>query len=32
LLDADLARLVDVWPNLPEHVRRTILTLVEGCQ
>jgi hypothetical protein len=28
----ELARLVDAWPKLPEHVRRAILTLAEGSQ
>jgi hypothetical protein len=31
-LPADLARLVDAWPKLPEHVRRAILTLADGCR
>jgi hypothetical protein len=31
-LPADLARLIDAWPKLPEHVRRTILTLTDGCK
>jgi hypothetical protein len=31
LLDDDLARLVDLWPNLPEHVRRAIITLADSC-
>jgi hypothetical protein len=28
----DLARLVDAWPKLPEHVRRAILTLADSCK
>jgi hypothetical protein len=28
--DADLQRIIDAWPMLPEHVRRAILTLVGG--
>jgi hypothetical protein len=28
--DADLARVVDAWPRLPENVRRAILALAEG--
>jgi hypothetical protein len=31
-LPADLARLVDAWPKLPEHIRRAILTLADGCK
>jgi hypothetical protein len=31
-LPADLARLVDAWPSLPENVRRAILTLADACQ
>jgi hypothetical protein len=27
----DLARLADLWPILPVHVRQAILTLAEGC-
>jgi len=30
--DPDLARVVRAWPRLPEHVRRAILTLADGCQ
>src|SRR5262245_2579681 len=30
--DSDLTRLIDAWPELPEHVRRTILTLADGCR
>jgi hypothetical protein len=29
-LPADLARLVEAWPKLPDHVRRAILTLIDG--
>jgi hypothetical protein len=29
LTDPDLARIVAAWPNLPEHVKQTILTLAE---
>ncbi|MCI0457383.1 MAG: hypothetical protein L0Z62_10480 [Gemmataceae bacterium] len=31
-LPTELARLVDAWPDLPDHVRRTILILVDGCK
>jgi hypothetical protein len=31
-LPADVARLIDAWPKLPDHVRRTILTLADGCK
>ena len=27
--DPDLLRLIELWPMLPEHVRKTILTLLE---
>ena len=30
LSDADLWRVVEAWPTLPEHVRSAILTLVRG--
>jgi hypothetical protein len=29
---ADLARLIDAWPKLPDHVRWAILTLADGCK
>jgi hypothetical protein len=29
-LDPDLARVVDVWPALPEPIRRAILVLIES--
>jgi hypothetical protein len=32
LASPDLARLVDAWLLLPEHVRRAILTLADGCR
>ena len=32
LLDADLARIIDAWPTLPEPIRRAILTLADSCQ
>ena len=28
--DADLARIVDAWPNLPDHIKTTILVLVKS--
>ncbi len=28
-IDHDLARLVEIWPNLPEAIRRCILAMVE---
>jgi hypothetical protein len=31
-LASDLVRLIVAWPMLPEHVRRAILTLVDGCE
>jgi hypothetical protein len=31
-LPSDLARLIDAWPKLPEHIRRAILTLADGCK
>jgi hypothetical protein len=30
-IDPDLARLIATWSNLPEHVRRAIVTLADGC-
>jgi hypothetical protein len=27
--DADLARVVEAWPSLPEAIRRAVLALVE---
>ena len=32
LLDADLSRLIEAWPTLPEPIRRAILTLADSCQ
>jgi hypothetical protein len=29
-IDPDLARLVEVWPNLPEGIRRGILATAES--
>ena len=29
-LDPDLAKLVNAWPDLPEHMRRTILAMVDA--
>jgi hypothetical protein len=31
-IDADLARLIEVWPTLPEAIRRAILSLVESVE
>jgi hypothetical protein len=31
-LDADLARVIAVWPNLPPHIRSAVLTLVQAAQ
>jgi hypothetical protein len=31
-LPPDLARLVEAWPKLAEHIRRAILTLADGCK
>jgi hypothetical protein len=28
-LPADLAQIVTVWPDLPKHIKTTIITLVE---
>jgi hypothetical protein len=28
-LPADLAQIVTVWPNLPEHIKITFKTLIE---
>jgi hypothetical protein len=28
--DAELARVVAAWPHLPQHIRRTILTLISA--
>jgi hypothetical protein len=30
LPDQDLARVVAAWPNLPKHIRRSILTLISA--
>jgi hypothetical protein len=27
-LDSDLARVVELWPDLPKHIRRAVLALV----
>jgi hypothetical protein len=32
LIPPDLARLIAVWPSLPEHARATILSIVEASQ
>jgi len=29
-IDEDLASVIDRWPNLPKHVRQTILTLIQS--
>ena len=29
-MDADLARLIDAWPNLPEHIRVAVLDLIQS--
>jgi hypothetical protein len=31
-LPSDLVRLIDAWPKLPDHIRRAILTLADGCK
>jgi hypothetical protein len=28
LTDLDLARILEAWPTLPEHIRRAVLALV----
>ena len=28
-IDSDLAFVVEVWPKLPEHIKRTIIELVQ---
>jgi hypothetical protein len=30
--DPKLARLINAWPQLPDYVRRAIMTLVDGHQ
>jgi hypothetical protein len=29
-LDADLARAIDAWPYLPEHVRMAVVALIDS--
>jgi len=29
-IDADLQRIIDVWPGLPETIRRRIVGMIEG--
>jgi hypothetical protein len=31
-LPPDLARLLEAWPKLPEHIRCAILALVDSCK
>jgi hypothetical protein len=30
--DPDLARVMAAWPRLAEHIRATILTLIQSCR
>ena len=29
--DSGISKIVSVWPTLPEHVKKSIMTLIETC-